>query len=123
VLWDTLYIKFCFLTLQELRDTYKEEQTQIQAEFASNYEDKLRALQEKFNIERANNAGQLQEVREMKTRVTALTSRNIELESANTSLQRRMADLVAEMEDKLAEMRSNMARKDAEVKKNPKKIK
>ena len=52
-----------------------------------------------------------QEVREFQTKISGLTSRNVELESANSSLQKRMADLLKEMEDKEANFRNEMARK------------
>ena len=52
-----------------------------------------------------------QEIREFQTKISGLTSRNVELEAANTSLQKRMADLLKEMEDKEANFRNEMARK------------
>ena len=61
-------------------------------------------------------AGREQEVREMITKVSALTSRNVELEGSNTSLQKRMAELQKEMDELAAHMRAQMAAKDAEVK-------
>ena len=61
--------------------------------------------------ERTNNAGTKQEVREYQTKISGLTSRNVELEAANSSLQKRMADLLKEMEDKEANFRNEMARK------------
>ena len=61
--------------------------------------------------ERTNNAGMNQEIREFQTKISGLTSRNVELEAANSSLQKRMADLLKEMEDKEANFRNEMARK------------
>ena len=55
-----------------------------------------------------------QEVREFQTKISGLTSRNVELEAANSSLQKRMADLLKEMEDKEANFRNEMARKVSE---------
>ena len=61
--------------------------------------------------ERTNNAGMNQEIREFQTKISGLTSRNVELEAANSSLQKRMADLLKEMEDKESNFRNEMARK------------
>ena len=52
-----------------------------------------------------------QEMRELQTKISGLTSRNVELEAANSSLQKRMADLLKDMEDKEANFRGEMARK------------
>jgi len=58
-----------------------------------------------------NAGGQVQELRELETRVTGLTSRNLELESSNTTLQKRLADLLQEMEDAAKNYRQELARK------------
>ena len=50
------------------------------------YEDKLKNLQERLDAERLNNAGSIQEVRELTTKITALTNRNVELESVSIYL-------------------------------------
>ena len=47
------------------------------------YEDKLKNLQDRLDAERLNNAGSIQEVRELTTKITALTNRNVELESVS----------------------------------------
>ena len=65
----------------------------------------------RFDEEKTNNAGMNQEIREFQTKISGLTSRNVELEAANSSLQKRMADLLKEMEDKEANFRNEMARK------------
>ena len=52
-----------------------------------------------------------QQVREFETKISGLTSRNVELEAANSSLQKRLADLVKEMGEKEAQFRNEMARK------------
>ena len=52
-----------------------------------------------------------QEMRELQTKISGFTSRNVELEAANSSLQKRMADLLKDMEDKEAHFRGEMARK------------
>ena len=52
-----------------------------------------------------------QQVREFETKISGLTSRNVELEAANSSLQKRLADLVKEMGEKEADFRNEMARK------------
>ena len=52
-----------------------------------------------------------QEIRELQTKISGLTSRNVELEAANSSIQKRLADLLKEMEDKESNFRNEMARK------------
>ena len=80
------------------------------------YDDKIKNLQDALDKEKVTKAGREQEVREMITKVSALTSRNVELEGSNASLQKRMAELQKEMDDLSARMRAEMAAKDAEVK-------
>jgi len=102
-------------SLNELRDTYEKQIDGNQKEFQRVYEDKLKNLQDRLDAERLNNAGSIQEVRELTTKITALTNRNVELESSNSSLQKRMTELQREMDDLAARTRAEMARKDAEV--------
>lgn len=101
--------------LKELRDAYEKQIADNRDEFNRVYEAKLQNLQEKLNLERTNSAGNSQEVMELTTKVTGLTSRNLELESSNASLQQRMADLIKDMEDAAKQHRQEMARKDAEI--------
>jgi len=102
-------------SLNELRETYDKQLSENRDEFSRVYDDKLNKLQARLDDEKTNNAGMNQEVREFQTKISGLTSRNVELESANSSLQKRMADLLKEMEDKEANFRNEMARKDADV--------
>merc|ERR1719167_771538 len=102
-------------SIKELRDTYDKQLAENRDEFGRVYDDKLNKLQARLDDEKTNNAGMNQEVREFQTKISGLTSRNVELEAANSSLQKRMADLLKEMEDKEANFRNEMARKDAEV--------
>jgi len=103
-------------SLAELRETYDKQTKENQDEFSKVYDDKIKNLQLALDKEKVNKAGREQEVREMITKVSALTSRNVELEGSNASLQKRMAELQAEMDDLSARMRAEMAAKDAEVK-------
>jgi len=102
-------------SLNELRETYDNQLSENREEFGRVYDDKLQKLQARFDEERTNTAGMNQEIREFQTKISGLTSRNVELEAANSSLQKRMADLLKEMEDKEANFRNETARKDAEV--------
>ena len=102
--------------LQELRDGYEKQLLENQKEFSDMYDDKIKKLQDKLDEAKMKNATSINDVREMTTKVSALTSRNVELEASNASLQKRMAELQKEMDDLSAHMRSEMARKDAEVK-------
>merc|ERR1719322_540051 len=103
-------------SLNELRETYDKQLSENRDEFSRVYDDKLNKLQARLDDEKTNNAGMNQEVREFQTKISGLTSRNVELEAANSSLQKRMADLLKEMEDKEANFRNEMARKDALLK-------
>jgi len=103
-------------SLAELRETYDKQTKENQEEFSKVYDDKIKNLQSALDKEKVTKAGREQEVREMITKVSALTSRNMELEGSNASLQKRMAELQAEMDDLSARMRAEMAAKDAEVK-------
>ena len=105
-----------FFLSQELRETYDKQTKENQEEFSKVYDDKIRNLQDALDKEKVTKAGREQEVREMITKVSALTSRNVELEGSNASLQKRMAELQKEMDDLSARMRAEMAAKDAEVK-------
>jgi len=102
-------------SLAELRETYDKQTKENQEEFSKVYDDKIKNLQQALDKEKVNKAGREQEVREMITKVSALTSRNMELEGSNASLQKRMSELQAEMNDLSARMRAEMAAKDAEV--------
>lgn len=102
--------------MQELRDGYEKQLLENQKEFSDMYDDKIKKLQDKLDEAKMKNATSINDVREMTTKVSALTSRNVELEASNASLQKRMAELQKEMDDLSAHMRSEMARKDAEVK-------
>ena len=98
-----------------MRETYDKQTKENQEEFSKVYDDKIKNLQQALDKEKVNKAGREQEVREMITKVSALTSRNMELEGSNASLQKRMSELQAEMNDLSARMRAEMAAKDAEV--------
>ena len=50
-------------------------------------------------------------MRELETRVSTLTSRNMELESAHSTLNQRLEDLTRDMEEQAKTFRNEMARK------------
>lgn len=98
-----------------MRETYEKQLAENKADFEKMYDDKLKRLQNTLDKERLDNVGSMQEVREMTTKVSALTSRNFELEASNASLQKRMAELQKDMSDLEARIRAEIALKDAEV--------
>ena len=53
-------------------------------EFVKMYDDKLKNLQDRLDAERTNMAGKNQEVRELSTKVVALTSKNSLLNPSTT---------------------------------------
>ena len=96
---------------QELRDTYEKQIAANRDEFTRVYDGKLKNLQSKLDETRQNSAGSVQEIRELETKVTGLTSRNLELESVNSTLQKRLADLIKQMEEESRNYRNDMAKK------------
>ncbi len=94
-----------------MRETYEKQLSDNREEFGQVYDDKMRKLQEKLDQERIASSSNTQEIREMETRVSGLTSRNLELESSNAALQKRLSELVDQMELAAKNFRSDMARK------------
>lgn len=90
---------------------YAKEAAKNKDEMTDRFEVRLASLQQKLETERISNAGGIQELRELTTKVSALTSRNAELESTNEALQKRMADILRDMEEKDKNFRNDMARK------------
>ena len=107
---------------KELRETFNKETKVNQEEICKVYDDKIKNLQDALDEEKVNKAGREQEVLEMVTKLSALTSSNIELEESNASFQKRMIELQAEMDKLLARMRTELASKDEEVKNKDEKI-
>jgi lamin B len=103
-------------SMKELRETYDKQLSESREELSRVYDDKLNKLQARLDDAKTNNAGTEQEAREYQTKISVLTSRNVELEAANSSLQKRMAQILKEMEDKEANFRNEMAKKNALVK-------
>lgn len=93
------------------REGFHRDLAHQKAEFSKLYEDKLKNLKEKLENERINNAGSFQEMREMETKVTGLTSRNMELESMSASLNARISQLMQEIDDMGRNHRGEMTRK------------
>ena len=94
-----------------MRDTYEAQLSENRDEFCRVYDAKLKSLQEKLDRERSSGAGSQQEMYELETKVTGLTSRNAELESLNTGLNKRLAELIQDMEAESKRHRSELARK------------
>ena len=90
---------------------YEKQAKEHNEEFSRVYDQKLNNLQSKLDAERQNQAGSIQELRELTTKVSALTTKNTELESSNMALQRRMSDVQRDMDQKDSDYRSEMARK------------
>ena len=80
------------------------------------YDIKLKNLQDRLAKERLTKVSNQQELREMLTKVSALSSRTVELEASNASLQKQMMELQQKMDNLAARMRAKMALKDTEVK-------
>lgn len=80
-------------------------------EFTRVYDNKLKSLQEKLDRVRSESAGSVQEMRELETKITGLTSRNLELESSNATLAKRMEELLRDMDAAAKNFRAQMAMK------------
>lgn len=104
------------VSLNELRDTYEQQLAENRNEFTRVYDNKLKSLQEKLDRVRSESAGSVQEMRELETKITGLTSRNLELESSNATLAKRMEELLRDMDAAAKNFRAQMAMKDAEMK-------
>merc|ERR1712029_196451 len=72
-------------SMNELRDGYEKQLLENQKEFSDMYDDKIKKLQDKLDEAKMKNATSINDVREMTTKVSALTSRNVELEASNAS--------------------------------------
>ena len=80
------------------------------------YEDRVRDLQSQLSQSRGSSASTLQELKESKARIVALTSKAADLENANLALNQKIADLAQELEDLKGIHRSQLAAKDDEIK-------
>jgi len=101
--------------LNELRNSFEAEAKKNQDEFKGVYDEKMSSLQAKLDSERKSLAGNAQQLRDISTRVTLLTSKNVELESTNNALQKRMADLTDKLQEQEAAHNKEMAEKDADL--------
>jgi len=101
--------------LNELRDSFEDEARRNKEEFVRVYDEKLSNLQSKLDAERKSLAGNAQELRELQSRVTVLTSKNLELENSNSYFQKQMADLMHNIDEKTARHNKEMAEKDADL--------
>jgi len=101
--------------LNELRESFEEEAKRNKDEFVRVYDDKLSTLQSKLDAERKSLAGNAQELRELQSKVSVLTSKNLELENSNSYHQKQMADLMQNIEDRTARHNKEMAEKDADL--------
>jgi lamin B len=97
--------------LAEMRESYETQIGQNKEEMTRVYENKIHTLQNRLDQERINSSGNVQEIRELDTKVTALTSKNLELESSNSTINQRLNDLTRQMDDMGRNFRNEMARK------------
>ena len=101
---------FCLISMQELRDGYEKQLLEKQKEFSDMYEDKIKKLQDKLDEAKMINATSINDVQEMTTKVSALTSRNVELKAQNVELKASNASL----QKKVAKLKKIKGRKGKE---------
>jgi len=101
--------------LEQLREVYDTKMHQSREDIEKIYEDRVRDLQSQLSQSRGSSASTLQELKESKARITALTSKAADLESANLALNQKIAELAQELEDLKAIHRSQLAAKDDEI--------
>jgi len=101
--------------LNDLRESFEEEARRNKNEFTRVYDDKLSDLQSKLDSERKSLAGNATELRDLQTKVSLLTSKNMELESSNMAMQKNAADLAQKMAELSARHNREMAEKDADL--------
>merc|ERR1711899_568748 len=102
--------------LEELREVYDTKMQQSREDIEKIYEDRVRDLQSQLSQSRGSSASTLQELKESKARIVALTSKAADLENANLALNQKIADLAQELEDLKGIHRSQLAAKDDEIK-------
>jgi len=101
--------------LEQLREVYDTKMHQSREDIEKIYEDRVRDLQSQLSQSRGSSASTLQELKESKARIAALTSKAADLESANLALNQKIAELAQELEDLKAIHRSQLAAKDDEI--------
>merc|ERR1711997_619397 len=102
--------------LEELREVYDTKMQQSREDIEKIYEDRVRDLQSQLSQSRGSSASTMQELKESKARIAALTSKVADLENANLALNQKIADLAQELEDLKGIHRSQLAAKDDEIK-------
>merc|ERR1739838_884434 len=85
--------------LEQLREVYDTKMHQSREDIEKIYEDRVRDLQSQLSQSRGSSASTLQELKESKGRIAALTSKAVDLESANLALNQKIAELAQELED------------------------
>ena len=86
-------------SLQTMREEYEERLKENKLGFTAVYDKKIEDLQERLASERGSAASAIQEMKEMNTRVSGLTSKITELEASNGALTRRLKELQDQMDD------------------------
>ena len=69
-----------------------------------------------MTTERGTNAGSIQEMKESKARIEALTSKVSDLENANIALNQKNSDMAQELENQRSQHRAQHAANDYEIK-------
>ena len=82
-----------------MRDEYEQRLKENKLGFTAVYDKKIEDLQERLASERGSAASAIQEMKEMNTRVSGLTSKITELEASNGALTRRLKELQDQMDD------------------------
>merc|ERR1712211_39998 len=78
--------------------------------------DRVKDLQSQLGDARGKGASSQQELKESKSRISALISKVSDLEGANLALNQKIADLAQEMDDMKGIHRAQLAAKDDEIK-------
>ena len=102
--------------LEELREVYDTKMRQNREDFEKIYDDRVKDLQTQLSNSRGSNASTAQELKETRSRITALISKVSDLEGANLALNQKIADLAQEMDDMKGIHRAQVAAKDDEIK-------
>jgi len=102
--------------LEKLREVYDTKMLQNRKDVEKTYEKSVGDLQAQLSKSRNSGVSTMQELKESKSRIVALSSKVNDLEAANLGLNQKISNLAQELEDLKSIQRSQLAGKDDEIK-------
>jgi len=102
--------------LEKLREVYDTKMQQNRKDVEKTYEKSVGDLQAQLSKSRNSGVSTMQELKESKSRIVALSGKVNDLEAANLGLNQKISNLAQELEDLKSIQRSQLAGKDDEIK-------